>query len=305
MDAEDKALIGGSDLSALVGLNPYRSSWDVYRRVVEGVDTPDTKVMRRGRLMEPVIRTLLAEDYQLNLLGSRRVKDEKRPWLRLSLDDVHLDGVELPVECKSVSFFAASQYGEEGTDQVPEEHVCQVQAYMHGLRAPRGLLGALIGLDDLRLFELKADEELQAALLAAGDRFWVDHVLKKVPPAIDASPACSEWLASRFPKNNGAMLEATPEARHVAERLRVARFQKQVAEEREKEARNRLVALIGGADGMDGPGFKVTYRAVKGRTATDWEAVAQEAKVPESLIQKHTKPGAGYRLFLPTFTEQP
>jgi predicted phage-related endonuclease len=300
---EEMKQLGGSDLSALVGLNPYRSPFDVYRRVVDGVETPDSKPMRRGRLMEPVIRTLAAEDLGLKLLGPRKVKDAQRPWLRLSLDDVHQADSEEPVEMKSVAFHAAGEYG-EGADEVPVQHICQAQAYMHGLRAPRARLVALIGLDDLREYTLRADLDFQSMLLEAAERFWVNHVVPQRPPPVDASPACGEWLAARYPRNSGAMLPAPPAAETLARQLRMAREDKADAEEREKAARNQLVALIGDADGLEGQGWRVTHTLVKGRTATDWEAVCAEARVPQALIQKHTRVGAGYRRFLPTFPKE-
>jgi predicted phage-related endonuclease len=304
---EELGMLGGSDLSALLGLNPYRSAFDIYRRVVEGVETPDGPLLRRGRLMEPVIRCLATEDLGLKLLGPRKVKDEARPWLRLSLDDVALaaGGVEQPVEFKSVAFHAASEYGESGTDEVPLPHLLQCQAYIHGLRAPSARLVALIGLDDLREYILRADLELQSMLLEAAERFWVDHVLPKRPPPLDGTEACSTWLAGRFPRNTGTTVPARPEDEHWAHQLAVARVAKDAAEEMERQARNQLVAAIGDADGMASPnGWRISHKLVKGRAKTDWEAVAREANVPPSLIERHTTIGAGYRRFLPAFPKE-
>lgn len=301
LSAEELKMIGGSDLGAIVGVDSYRTPLDVYLRIVEGVEQPDNKLFRRGNLMESVIRTMAAEDFNLTLLGPRKLKDSKRPYIRANLDDVNKgnDGEEV-VEFKSVSFHAANKYG-DGDDEVPESHILQCQLYMHENKSPRARLYALIGLDDLRQYVLTADVEIQSMVLEAVDRFWVDHVLKKVPPPVDGSKACAEWLAKRYPKNNGDFVKAGPEGEKWARVLRAARHAKEEAERQEQEAKNHLISAIADADGIEGEDFRITFKLVKGRAKTDFEAVCKEAHVPDELIRRHTAIGSGYRRFVPKF----
>lgn len=297
---EELQLIGGSDASAVVGMNPYKTRVDLFARIVEGREDPTTEAMWRGTLLEPVIRAMAERKLGMVFRGPRKYRIAD--WGRASLDDVleAADGTEEVAEFKSVNGFAAAQYGEEGTDEVPREHLCQTQMYMGVSGMKRAHLVALIGTDDLRHYVIESDTELQAMLFEACERFHQEHVLTGVPPEVDGSDSCARWLEERYPRSNGALLPATPEAIEWAKKLRIAREARKAAELVEKEARNHLVALIGEADGMEGPDFKLSYRLSKGKPTVDWKAVAFEAGIPPERIAAHTthKP---FRVFKPTF----
>lgn len=300
LSEEELKLIGGSDASAIAGLNPYRSPHDVFARVVGGRVEPETKPMRRGNLMEPVIRSMAEDEYGMKFLGPRKLR--LRGFMRASLDDVlSVDGGEEVAEFKSVNPFAAAQYGEEGTDEVPRHHICQVQFYMGATGLPRAHLVALIGVDDLRHYVIRADADLQGMLFEEVERFHRDHVLTGKPPPVDSSPACAQWLAERFPKNDGGMVKADLRATLIASRLQHARHSKAEAEAIEREARNQLVELIGEADGIEGDGWRITHKFTKGKTKTDWEALARELGATDAFIQRHTVIAPGFRTFRPTF----
>lgn len=299
---DELKLIGGSDASALVGMNPYKNPHDIFARIVEGREDPETKPMRRGTLMEPVIRALAAEELGLTFTGPRKLR--VGDWGRANLDDVIAsDGGEEVAEFKSVGPFADGEYGETMTDEIPRHHLCQVQFYMAATGLPRARLVALIGVDDLRQYIIRADTDLQGVLIEECERFWKDNILPGKPPPIDASGSCARWLEERYPRAGGLFVPGDDEAAVIASRLRLAREQKAAAEAIEDECRNLLIARIGDAAGISGRGWQVAYGNVKGRLSTDWKAVAAEAGVPNELIQKHTRAGAGYRAFKPTFKE--
>lgn len=300
---EELLLPGGSDAAAIAGVHPNKSPLDVYRRVVLGEDSADSAILRRGRLMEPVIREMAREDYGLRLLGPEKLRLRLgRIDARANLDDRHQGGEgEEVVEFKSVSPFAADGYGEPGTDAVPTAHLCQVQWYLAAKRAPRARLYALIGLDDLREYRIAADLEVQSMLLESVERFWVDHVLPKRPPPIDGSTSCAEWLSERYPEAKGELFQATPEVESWVKEYRAATAQAEAAQERRDLAKNRLKEFIGEARGVVGAGWKINWSNVKGRETTDWAAVAAEAGVSAELIRKHTSRKAGYRAFKASF----
>lgn len=303
LSAEDSKKVGGSDAAALVGLNPYATAIDVYRRIVEGYETPETAPMRRGILLEPVIREMYRLETGALLKGPRKLSHPQLDFIRANLDDVAVrGGCERVAEFKSASVHMAPRWG-EGGDDVPEHYLPQTQWYMACAGIPFADLAVLIGGDELRIYELRADLEFQSLLFEAAERFWKDNVLKRVPPAVDASDSCAEWLATRFPRNGGGFVKADPEAERWAERLRAARASVEIAEAAEKEARNHLIEVIGEADGLEGETFRITHKLVKGRAKTDWEAIAREAHVPASLVEKYTTIGAGYRRFTPKFAE--
>lgn len=283
---EEKKLIGGSDVSALVGLNPYKTAIDVFARIVDGREDPETKAMRRGTLLEPVIRAMAAEEFGLQFLGPRKVRPKE--FLRASLDDViKADDGEEVAEFKSVGPFAAGEYGEEETDQVPTQHLLQCQMYMSATGLPRARLIALVGTDDLRQYVITADAEIQSMLVESAERFWKDHVLKRSPPPLDGSDSTARWLQQKFPKNKGDIVRASPEVDAVVREYFDAKRALTAAEEREGVLKHQLQATIGEADALLGEGWQITWKRTKDSRGTDWEGVARELGVTPELLKKH------------------
>lgn len=283
---EEMRLLGGSDAAAIAGVHPHKSPIDVWRRVVQGVEEPGTKQMRRGNLMEPVIREMAREDYKLSLLGPRKLRNTKRPHIRASLDDVNKTAdTEEPVEFKSVSPWAAEDYG-MGDDEVPQHHICQVQFYMNEAGAPRARLFALIGVDDLRHYTIHADADIQGMLLEAVDKFHRDYIVPQRPPPPDHSEGYADYLARKFPSDDGRMLPPSAKYSALSADLRSIKAQAKKLEAQEALIRNQILAELGDASGVEG---LFTYKWTRGRAVTDWSALATELKVPPEVVERHTR----------------
>lgn len=300
LSPEDSRLIGGSDAAAVAGVSEYRSPIDVWRRIVEGADRPQTRAMRRGQLLEPVIRQMYQDETGAELLGTQRLRSKRYDFARASLDDLaSFGGEKRVVEYKSANLRQVKRYG-EGDDEVPLEYLAQVQWYLALAELPRADLAVLLAGDELRIYPIEADEDTQRMLFDAADRFWRDFILTRRPPPPDATEGYSDWLHQHYPESKAPLLRADAEAERWAQGLRVARIARELAEAQEREARQHLEALIGEHEGIEGEGWRVTYRVSKGKPTTDWRALCFELKVPPSAVEKYTK-RTGYRVFRPTF----
>jgi putative phage-type endonuclease len=276
--------IGGSDIAKVVGVSPYGGPVDVYRRIVEGHEVAQTQPMRRGQLLEPVVRAMYVEATGTELEPHPGVIESKRyPWMMASVDD--LAKPHKIAEYKSANFRTLHRWGEEGSDEVPEEYALQCHYYMCATDRPEADVAVLIAGDTFRVYHLRRDLEIESFLIEAAERFWKDHILTKRPPPPDATDAYADYLKAKFPGSNGHLLPATNEARDVVRRLAEAKAEKSAAEEEERRWRNELVALLGDADGFEG---LCTYKATKGRAVTDWKAVCAEAKVAAEIIERNT-----------------
>lgn len=300
-----KTGIGGSEVAAVLGLSPWARPIDVWRAKVEGRILEETLPMRRGRLLEPAVCQWYAEDTGAELEECGTLRHPKSKVLLATPDRLARmpDGGVRVLEAKTANFRMLQHWGDAGTDDVPDYYLVQVAAEMGCAALPAGDLAVLIAGDDFRIFHLQRDLELEAMILDGCERFWRDYVVTGKPPPPDSSDRYADWLKERYPESSGPMLAAPPGVERWVEQLRIAREAAAHAEQAETEARNHLVSLIGDADGMEGDGWRITNRSVKGRAKTDWEAVAKAAGASEKLIQQHTNRGAGYRRFLPTFKE--
>lgn len=301
LTAEELKMIGGSDAAALAGVHPYKRPIDVWRRIVEGYDTPDNAAMKRGRRLEPIIREMFAEETGLTLLGPRTFRSPKFDWLRASLDDVaKVDGEEQVVEFKSVNARAAQRYG-DGPDDLPEEHICQVQFYLGVSGWHLAHLAALIGGDELKHYRLLADKELQSVLFDACSRFWKDYVLTKRPPPVDGSESYGEWIAKHFAQERAPIVTADERVEQLMVAYRQACNDFDATEDRRRALRQQLEVIIGDAAGVEGNCGKISWRRSKDGTRVDWQGVAANLNPPETLVQKFTVAKPGPRVFKSTW----
>lgn len=300
---EELKLIGGSDAAAIAGVHPYKKPIDVWRRIVEGYDTPTTPAMKRGVRLEPVIREMFAEETGLKLLGPRSLRSPKHDWLRASLDDVADVGDELQVvEFKSVNARQAHRYG-DGPDEVPDEHICQVQFYLGVTGWSLAHLAALIGGDELKHYRLISDAELQAALVEACERFWVDFVLTKRPPPADGSEGYSKWIDQHFSNKRADLIQADASTTRLVMEFRAACGALDEAKRQKALLQQKVEELIGEASGVEGTFGRIYYKRTKDRLEMDWEALAANLNVPDDVRQQFTIRKPGYRPLKPYWKE--
>jgi putative phage-type endonuclease len=299
---EELKMIGGSDAAAIAGAHPYKRPIDVWRRIVEGHETEQTAPMRRGILLEPVIRQMFQEETGLQLLGPRSLRSPKHAWLRASLDDVAImaDGEEHVVEFKSVNARQAHRYG-DGSDDLPEEHICQTQFYLGVTGWHLAHLAALIGGDELRHYRLIADHDLQRVLFEACERFWVDNIKTGKPPPVDGSESYSEWIDQHFSNRRPDFVAADLEAESLAAAYRHQCEALETTKGKVQSIRQKLEMKIGDASGVEGSFGRISFKRNKDVSRVDWQGVAANLNPPPELVQKFTVVKPGPRVFRPSW----
>ncbi len=298
--------IGGSEIGSVVGMNPYATGLDVYRAKVEGYQVEVTAPMERGIFLEEGCIKWYAHRTGATVRQVGTIRDPGNPIVMSTPDGLAAhQHEEIDLSIKVPGPYVREQWGEPGTDEIPDAYNIQVQWELIPLGIIYGIRRAHVAapLDgDLAIFHVDADAELQGFLIQEAEKFWRDHVTAKVPPPLDGSESSSRWLADRFPKNNGTIITATPDADALAKSLQAAREARVLAEEKEEKAKADLKALIGDADGIQGTGWRALWKLAKGSIKVDWEAVAKEANAPDELIQKFTRLTKGSRRFTPTWS---
>jgi putative phage-type endonuclease len=248
--------LGSSDAAAILGISKWKTPLDVWRAKVapasaDDADQDRAKILRRGQLLEPVIRTMAVEDHDLEILSANtRVVDEDHDFLRAEIDFVTLDpdGSVVNNEAKSVSPFAAGEWGEEGTDEIPLQYHAQIQFALMVSGAPveRCDVWALFGTDNLLRYVVQRDEETIAAMRDRCVQFWHDHVIARVPPA----PVTLDDVEFLMRGRRGKPLLANPEHMDWVAELRELKHKIKGAEARVEELRLAITtALLEGADG--------------------------------------------------------
>jgi len=194
---------------------------------------------------------------------------QKYTWYLGSPDGLAKDG---GVDFKTTS--RRQDYGEPGTDAVPDWVACQAHWYM-GLTGAKWWDIAVLFFAPRRLFEiyrLNRNEDIISRLTQAGREFWENHVVPRIPPPIDSSQASRTLLNLTYPFPKKAELLPAPElAEKIFARLLAARKAIASAEEEKVLAENQLKQIIGDASGLEGRDWKITWKKARNQDKIDYK----------------------------------
>ena len=292
--------LGASEIGTVAGLNPFQASISVWLEKTKRAEPfRGNSRTKRGDLMEPHIRAWWADRRgatDLEIPGTLR--DPKNEWLFATPDQIGtVNGERMLCEAKYVGWRVVDRWP---IDEVPDYVLAQTTIQQHVTGIHRCDVAAWLECDEHeipeRIIETPYSPELAEALIEVGREFWFEHVLKDRPPAVDASKAWGTYLAKRFPRDRGPIIEATEEADAIVARLFKAKADMARAEMAKDEAENELKALIGDNAGIERwKKWRVTWKR-DARGLVSWKKVAEAAGASQSLIDSHT--GEPFRRFL-------
>lgn len=301
--AQRKRGIGASDLWKL--FNDPHALWLEKRGLVD--PEPENDFMRWGKLVEP----LLIEEAQRRL-GLPVVKCEQtlvgaEPWMMATPDGLVLneagDVIGL-VEAKTAAGWKASEWGDEGTDDIPNGYMMQVQWQLlvgsHVFPYLTRPTDVIVELNhQLRMYASAPHLALQAALVRKAREFW-RYVESGDPPPIDGSESAKQTLLTLFPpRERKEWGEATEDDLALIEQYQAAKDAALKAQARESLLKQRLCERIGPRYGLRiDEKRSVSWGFVKGRQTTDWKGIVAALNVDAGTIAKHTKTGEPTRRFL-------
>ena len=146
--------IGGSEASAVVGLNPYMSNtdlWNIKTGRREAEDISDKPYVRYGHDAEPLLRDLFRldfPDYKVGYVDNNLFLNSRYPWAHASLDGWLQDpeGRTGILEIKTTEILQSMQK-EKWKDRIPDNYYLQVLHYMMVMEADFACLKAQLKYD--------------------------------------------------------------------------------------------------------------------------------------------------------------
>ncbi len=294
-------VITATDIGAIAGLSPYRGPHDVWLdKMGMAPEWKDNPAMDWGRRLEGVVAERYAQDAGVELLQGEFIK---REWMGGTPDRLVKDK-QLGLEVKTAGLHSAKNWGEDGTDEVPDSYAVQCHWYMALTGFPIWDIAVLIGGQDYRTYRLRRDDRIEKRLIEIGREFHEKHVLAKVAPPIDGSNGAADYLRSIFPKDSSAqILTASPEVDKAARALIQAKARLNEIEAEIQLHENAIKAAIGEASGVRGEGWKVSWKKGKDALKVDWKAVAATYNAEESVVCKYTTVSPAARRFLLTVSK--
>lgn len=240
--------IGGSDIGAIMGLNPYKTALTVWmeKRGLAKPQEPNVH-MEFGTRMEPVLRKWAQDEIGdgVTVLSSPYLYEDRQcNFLIANIDGVVLRGDELVagLELKTAGDWQAKWW--KG-DEVPDSYYSQIQHYMTvtGIRA--WYIAALVGRQFFTRL-VPANPEFIAQMRTRATEFWTQYVLAGVMPAPTGSEADLDALMELFP-GGGEQIVEDPEMYDVLEDYRTAQADIRDREQERDELKAKIEARIGDA----------------------------------------------------------
>ena len=192
--------ITGTDVGAIVGLNPYTSAFQVYQdKLNNEIVEYDNESMRQGRDLEEYCAQRFMEETGFKIRRANAIyQNEEHPIMLADFDRL-IVGQKAGVECKTVSPYSADKWAD---DNIPAHYQMQVQHYLAVSGYDTWYIAALIFGKEFIIRKIDRDEEVINNLITIEERFWNENIMKGIMPDPDGTKNCSEQIAKIYFKSD-------------------------------------------------------------------------------------------------------
>ena len=237
--------IGGSDVSALLGISKWKSALELWldkTGQTEDLDA-DNEAMEWGRIMEPVIRSHFQTVTGKKVVEVKAIMQHTEyPFMLADIDGLTEDDQGNPavLEIKTASEYKRSEWEED----IPSHYMVQIQHYLCVTGLAKAYVAVLIGGNTFQLYEVDADEEIQHMLIAVEADFW-NKVITNTRPEMDGSNAAKELLDKTYQGGIEETVYLPDDARGYIEQYFEASVEEDNAKAKKQEASNKIKELMG------------------------------------------------------------
>ena len=260
--AHRKKRIGGSDASAVVGMNPYSSPYALWAektgRVPGFAGNLATEV---GTFLEEfVAKKFEAETGKKVRKCNNIIINTDYEFAHANVDRL-ISGEDAGLEVKTTSELNLKKFrGRE----FPDIYYAQCVHYLAVTGKQRWYLAVLIGNKEFKWFALERDEAEIAALMTAEAEFW-KLVEMDIPPAVDGTAATTGAIGAIYANSNDGVADLTAHNADIARYLELGNQIKELEAQRD-EAANRVKEFLGECGSGECEGFRVSWKSQSRRT---------------------------------------
>lgn len=255
--------IGGSDVSAIAGLNKWKSAVQVFLEKTQAIEKEDiqSEAAYFGNVLEEVVAKEFAKRTDLKVQRRNAIlQHPEYPWMLANVDRL-IVGEKVGLECKTASEYLKKEWEDE---EVPAAYLLQCQHYMAVTGYEAWWIAVLIGGNKFVHKKIERDEELIQYLIDIEKDFWLNNVEKNEPPMFDGSDASTELLKHLYPESIadsfvslGKQEELLIEARDQVDR------EIKVLQEQKAEYENKIKAKLGTNEVGGTENYKVYWKSYK------------------------------------------
>ena len=263
--------IGGSDASAIVGLNKYASQYSVWAdKMGKLPPKEDNEPMRLGRDLEEYVAQRFTEATGKKLRRENNILiNPDYPFAHANVDRMVI-GEDAGFEAKTTSALNTKRFK---NGEYPENYYAQCVHYLAITGCKRWYLGVLILGVGFEWFVIERDEEEIAALMRSEAEFW-SFVKDGIPPTVDGSKATTEAISTIYAESDGSAVNLMGCEQDLKQYMTLSSLLDDLKNQRDEVA-NRIKVYMGEASKGETRNFKVTYSSYTKNTF-DIKAFAKE-----------------------------
>lgn len=277
--------IGGSDVGAILGVNKYKTPFEVYLNKTE----PITEIGEQsesaywGDQFEDVV----AKEFEKRT-GKKVRRDRKHyqhkdyPFMVANIDR-RVVGENAILECKTANQYLANEWQD---DEIPASYLLQVQHYLSVTGAEVGYIAVLIGGQKFIWKEVQRDEELIQMIIKAEKSFW-KKVEDKTPPSLDGSSAAEKYLKEKYKEvEEGKSIELGFEYKEKIKNYLDMKEQLKNFESQVKEQENQIKFEIGEAEYAYAPGYSLSWKKVSSNRVDTKKLKAEYPEIYTKVVKE-------------------
>lgn len=283
--------IGGSDAAAIVGLDRYRSPFEVYaEKLGLKPEEQDNEAMRQGRDLEDYVASRFTEKTGKKVRRRNAIlQNSALPWMIANIDR-WVVGENAGLECKTTSVLNRHKFSQ---GEFPPNYYVQCMHYLAVTGAERWYLAVLVLNRSFHVFTIERDEAEINALIEAEKRFWEDHVLKQIPPAPDGSESAAGIIRQLFPEARERDETALFGKEELIEQYLELDNQIRELEQKRDSLKQSLQLAMGDAEIGRAQGYIVEWKN-QVRQTLDTQRLKKEQA---DLYNRYLKPAQAVRMF--------
>ncbi|WP_311194382.1 YqaJ viral recombinase family protein [Selenomonas noxia] len=283
--------IGGSDAAVIVGLNRWKSPFQLWLEKTgkaEPDDLSENEYVYWGKVLEEAVAKRFCELTGKKVQRRGLLQMDGCPYIIASVDRMVV-GENAGLECKTCNGFAAKEWED---DEVPAAYYVQCQHYMMVTGCERWYIAVLIGGNRFVWKEIPRNDKEIDLLFQAETEFW-HKVQEGIMPEVDGSESCKDALVAEFQGGIAEPLTLPGMAVGIIEQIRKIEDAKNDLENNSEFYKNQLRKMMGSYELGYAGDYKVSWKAQAGRTTIDSKALKE--KEPE-IYAKYAKQGKPTRV---------
>lgn len=192
--------IGGSDVGAIIGVNPYKTPLDVYLDKITPAERKEqSEAAYWGNTLEDIVAKEFAKRTGKKVQKCNSILRHPDYDFMIANVDRMVVGERAILECKTANSYFTKEWE---NDEVPASYLYQLHHYLAVTGCEKAYIAVLIGGQKFTYKEVLRDDEIIESIIKIESDFWENNVEKQVPPLYRIIPS-KEALARLYPDENG------------------------------------------------------------------------------------------------------